>query len=318
MIEAIQDADGFKYLERSAQSKEGGDGARLKYVCQDSLQNKHRKSNVKKEKQPAGDNTEDQPKERMSTPLPAYDCGGAIHVKFSIKRDAINVVYKHNPIHTTRPENGERYVCSMSYYSSLPYRSYSVTKLNLECLCLTKLPRNLPSLSTEVGSTLHTSTAKGPNQNKERKRKRSQKDHMTTEDDYPDPDLDLSTSPEPSRASAEKKRKRVTTPILPDSNRKTSSKKGKKSKEPPSPTKARKKTQITDPSLPLKSIKNKACIRCRSKKIKCNETKPTCNQCRRGLWTCQYEVPGPKKRSKNGCINCKAGNACAIVCEFIY
>ena len=33
--------------------------------------------------------------------LPTYDCGGAIHVKFSLKREAINVVYKHNPIHAT-------------------------------------------------------------------------------------------------------------------------------------------------------------------------------------------------------------------------
>lgn len=23
------------------------------------------------------------------------------------------------------------------------------------------------------------------------------------------------------------------------------------------------------------------------------------------LWTCQYEIVGPKQRSKNGCINCK-------------
>jgi hypothetical protein len=44
--------------------------------------------------------------------LPTYDCGGAIHVKFSLKRDAINVVYKHTPIHTTR-ENGDRYVLSI-------------------------------------------------------------------------------------------------------------------------------------------------------------------------------------------------------------
>lgn len=39
IIEAIQDTDGFKYSERSAQSKEGGDGARLKVRhCQDNDQ----------------------------------------------------------------------------------------------------------------------------------------------------------------------------------------------------------------------------------------------------------------------------------------
>jgi hypothetical protein len=109
IIEAIQQADGFKYSERSAQSKEGGDGARLKYICQDSLQNGDRKNNVKKEKKADSDDSEDQPKKRGPAPLPTYDCGGAIHIKFSIKREAINVVYKHNPIHTS-PANGERYV----------------------------------------------------------------------------------------------------------------------------------------------------------------------------------------------------------------
>jgi hypothetical protein len=33
--------------------------------------------------------------------LQTYDCGGAIHIKFSTKREAINVVYKHNPIHSS-------------------------------------------------------------------------------------------------------------------------------------------------------------------------------------------------------------------------
>jgi hypothetical protein len=48
-----------------------------------------------------------------------YDCGGAIHIKFSTKRDAINVVYKHNPIHRdveSRPTTDQisnRYVCSI-------------------------------------------------------------------------------------------------------------------------------------------------------------------------------------------------------------
>jgi hypothetical protein len=111
IIEAIQETDGFKYSERSAQNKEGGDGARLKYVCQDSLQNRDRKSSMKKEKSQESEDSEAEVNEQGPTASPTYDCGGAIHVKFSLKREAINVVYKHNPIHTTS-QNGDRYVSS--------------------------------------------------------------------------------------------------------------------------------------------------------------------------------------------------------------
>ena len=109
IVEAIQEADGFKYSERSAQNKEGGDGARLKYVCQDSLQNRDRKSNKKKEKSQESEDSEAEVKKQGPSVLPTYDCGGAIHIKFSLKREAVNVVYKHNPIHATR-QNGNRYV----------------------------------------------------------------------------------------------------------------------------------------------------------------------------------------------------------------
>lgn len=107
IIKAIQDTDGFKYSERSAQNKEGGDGARFKYVCQDSFQNRDRKSNTKKGKSLDSDDGEPEVKKQGPVVLPTYDCGGAIHIKFSLKRNAINVVYKHNPIHTTREaDNG--------------------------------------------------------------------------------------------------------------------------------------------------------------------------------------------------------------------
>jgi hypothetical protein len=106
-IEVVQAIDGFKYSERQAFNKDGTDGARFKYVCIDSLQKRDRKSNAKKEND--GDSTEKRPRGRPRIgPIPTYDCGGAIHFKFSTKRDAINVIYKHNPIHRdveSRPTN---------------------------------------------------------------------------------------------------------------------------------------------------------------------------------------------------------------------
>jgi hypothetical protein len=47
--------------------------------------------------------------------LQTYDCGGAIHIKFSIKREAINVVYKHNPIHGSSTTD-QRYVAYTNLY----------------------------------------------------------------------------------------------------------------------------------------------------------------------------------------------------------
>lgn len=101
-------------MASSAQNKEGGDGTRLKYVCQDSLQHRNRKSHKKKEKKRDSKDSEDQPNNGGNPSVVAYDCGGAIHIKFSIKREAINVVYKHNPIHSS-PVVDERYVASKTY-----------------------------------------------------------------------------------------------------------------------------------------------------------------------------------------------------------
>lgn len=108
---AIEEADGFKYSERHAYNpKIGGDGARLNYVCQDSLQNKDRKANKKKQEAEAEDGDESGATKKDL--IPTYDCGGAINIKFSIKRDAVHVVYKHNPIHrdVESRRSGDEYV----------------------------------------------------------------------------------------------------------------------------------------------------------------------------------------------------------------
>ena len=84
-------------------NKEGGDGARLKYICQDSSQ--HRKSQLRRKKSHDGDDDENEVKSSGHGSIPMYDCGGAIHIKFSIKREAIHVVYKHNPIHGEAANN---------------------------------------------------------------------------------------------------------------------------------------------------------------------------------------------------------------------
>jgi hypothetical protein len=77
-------------------------------VCHDSVQKRIRKSTTKKEKDQNSEDSDDVKDLEQAEPV-RYDCGGAIHIKFSLKREAINVVYKHNPIHSTAAVD-ERFV----------------------------------------------------------------------------------------------------------------------------------------------------------------------------------------------------------------
>ncbi len=141
-----------------------------------------------------------------------------------------------------------------------------------------------------------------PSTVKKRKRKSKNKTDLETNGGSM---LDNPTSVETPKSTKKSKNKKngterpmgpLTSPIA---------KKSKKSKASQSPLSSKKRTAFIDSSVSAGTTKALSCLRCREKKIKCNGVKPTCNQCRRGLWTCQYEVPGQRKRSKNGCLNCK-------------
>ncbi|KAL5383963.1 hypothetical protein PMIN06_011524 [Paraphaeosphaeria minitans] len=268
-IEAIQAIDGFQYTERQACNKDGSDGAKFKYVCLDSLQNRDRKSKAKRKNSSEDADSGNAQNISNGFELSTYDCGGAIHVRFSTKRDAVNVMYIHNLIHRdveSRPANQE-----------------------------SQFAQAMPSNVTTPNGMSNGTKAK--------KRKKSHNDHHVTDSAFHDPDLDMSTSPEASKTSSKKKRKKD---AVPSEASGSATKKISKPKQAKSPSKARQKAPAKDPaSEPLQPMKGK-CLRCREKGIKCNEAKPTCNQCLRGLWTCQYEAPGPKKRSKNGCLNCRS------------
>jgi hypothetical protein len=110
IVEAITEIDGFKYSERRVHHpKEGGHGARFLYVCNDSTKNHRRKANEKKGKE------NDHSTNNKQT-LATYDCGGTITVNFSTKKDGVNVIYTHNPIHRdveSRTANAPRYVVQL-------------------------------------------------------------------------------------------------------------------------------------------------------------------------------------------------------------
>lgn len=310
----IQEIDGFKYIERQASNKEGCDGVRFKYVCLDSLQN--RKARAKREKEAEDMDSTSRRKSDQATDLAMHDCGGAIHIKFSTKREAVNVVYVHNPIHRdieSRPVNSKKYVpclCLRKWsYIAMKQQIHEQDRSHAQFLdmsvavCYQANPTTslLQDISTNTTNQSANGTLDGTsNGTKSKKRKQNKKDHHVEADTaYYNAGLNMSTSPE---ASTKKRRKKDAVPSGPSS----SATKKSRAKQQKSPTRARQKATAKDStSVPVQAVRGK-CLRCREKGIKCNEAKPNCNQCLRGLWACQYEAPDPKKRSKNGCLNCKS------------
>ncbi|EMD63767.1 hypothetical protein COCSADRAFT_144149 [Bipolaris sorokiniana ND90Pr] len=267
IIATIQETDHFTYSERSARNKDGGDGARFRYVCLDSMQNRYRKSNKKKDVSHDSDGSDVEAEKNGNGVLPTYDCGGAVHIKFSLKREAINVVYKHNPIHMARPASDGLLA---------------------------------PAVDNNVAPPAGSAHEKPP-----RKKRRSKEAEAGVDNEHRNTDPGISTSPVYPRPSA-KKRKKEGAVVLSKPIPTTSPKQSKKTKSLTSSARPRKNVAVSEESRPTFPVPDKACIRCREKKIKCDKAQPACDQCRRGLWTCQYSVLAPKKqRSKNGCLPCK-------------
>lgn len=125
-LELVQQIDGFRYRERQAWNKDKSDGTRFKFVCLDSLQNRDRffnsKRSIEKAQQREAENLENS---QARARLPTYDCGGALHIRFSTEKNSIVVVYRHNLIHRdtvtrTNVGLGKEYVflrsCSVPLY----------------------------------------------------------------------------------------------------------------------------------------------------------------------------------------------------------
>lgn len=91
ILEAIRETDGSEYLESSAHNRDGNDGVRFRFVCRDSIQNRYHKSSIKKDASHDFDGSDvNHTTKNSHGALPTYDCGGAVHINFSLKRQAIN------------------------------------------------------------------------------------------------------------------------------------------------------------------------------------------------------------------------------------
>ena len=92
VIDAIQNVDGFRYSFHNNWISKEDEACRFSYYCNDSTLNKGRAANE-------GAGMEGKRKVK-----PVYDCNGVIHVKFSVTKQSLEILYKHIPIHKTYEE----------------------------------------------------------------------------------------------------------------------------------------------------------------------------------------------------------------------
>ncbi|KAF9735001.1 C6 finger domain-containing protein [Paraphaeosphaeria minitans] len=91
-VDAIQRCDGYRYSFHNCWESREDDSYRFSYYCNDSLLNKDRAANGKGAKL------------GKRATKPVYDCKGVLSIKFSATKQALDVFYKHVPIHKTYEE----------------------------------------------------------------------------------------------------------------------------------------------------------------------------------------------------------------------
>jgi len=144
-----------------------------------------------------------------------------------------------------------------------------------------------------------------PDEQPKKKRRRKKSGQVEEPQEYNGTNLDMSTSPETHR-SPTKKRNRKSDAAL---STEEPAQRKKRGRPPKSPNQSRSSKNGVAPAVatsdPVPKPYKGPCVRCRENKLKCNQAKPTCYECHRGLWDCSYEAPQRKTRSKTGCFNCK-------------
>lgn len=91
-VDSIQRIDGYRYSFHNCWNSREDDSFRFSYYCNDSLLNKDRAANGKGSKL------------GKRATKPVYDCKGVLSVKFSATKQSLDVHYKHVPIHKTYEE----------------------------------------------------------------------------------------------------------------------------------------------------------------------------------------------------------------------
>ena len=92
IVAAAQQVDGYRYSFHNNWVSKEDEACRFSYYCNDSTLNKGRAAN-----EGAGMAGKRKVK-------PVYDCNGILHIKFSVTKQNLEVLYRHVPVHKTYEE----------------------------------------------------------------------------------------------------------------------------------------------------------------------------------------------------------------------
>lgn len=118
LVEAVQEADGFRYSFHNQWVSREDQASRFSYFCNDSTLNKGRAANEGAEKARLG----------VKIRKPVFDCRGLLSVKFSVTKMSLELHYKHIPLHPTfearapppRKDSKRRRLLEVFYPEKLP------------------------------------------------------------------------------------------------------------------------------------------------------------------------------------------------------
>ena len=117
LVDSMSNVDGYRYSFHNNWISKEDEACRFSYYCNDSTLNKGRAAN-----EGAGMVGKKKVK-------PVYDCNGVIHIKFSVTKQSLEVLYKHIPVHQTYEERAP------------PPRKNSKRRKFLELFAPDKLPK---------------------------------------------------------------------------------------------------------------------------------------------------------------------------------
>ncbi|KAK7180177.1 hypothetical protein DPSP01_014466 [Paraphaeosphaeria sporulosa] len=256
-VDAIQRCDGYRYSFHNCWESREDDSYRFSYYCNDSLLNKDRAANGKGAKL------------GKRATKPVYDCKGVLSIKFSATKQALDVFYKHIPIHKTYEERAP------------PPRKDSRRRKFLE----ENDPDTLKKLTSRPKPPRPDLPLESAQKAKKKRRTDDQKSSTSLESDLraqslrsllelirPDPAPEHSPPepPPPPPPTVQQQR-----PVPP----------------PPPLQSAQQQTQVQQQAQPAtRKRPRNSCDVCKVKKTKCDGTRPVCQTCIDKNRQCFYTV----------------------------
>ncbi|KAF2476542.1 uncharacterized protein BDR25DRAFT_67149 [Lindgomyces ingoldianus] len=272
-VDSIQKCDGYRYSFHNCWNSREDDSFRFSYYCNDSLLNKDRAANGKGAKL------------GKRATKPVYDCRGVLAVKFSANKQSLDVFYKHIPIHKTYEERAP------------PPRKDSKRRKHLEqtdpeaLIRIANRPK--PPKPPEQGSA----NPDAPPRPKKRKAKRDDIQNKQTAQSSIESDLRaqslrsllelIQTDPAPEPLQGQQPQQSLNRNV--------------EEEPPPRQPLPLPPPQPQPPAPPQQSRRRprNSCDVCKTKKTKCDGTRPVCHTCLEKKRQCIYSEPPPDEHRQS-------------------